>query len=75
MEAGQFTFGLSDDVVIDIATIDKRQWDNLCRNVTWLMQTKQCDNVGKAYICAFLMYIQEIEMLIPAYDPKKDLSM
>lgn len=75
MEKDQFIFALSQDCIVDIAKIDAKTWARICKTVKHLMETRQCDNVGKAYICAFLVYLQELEMLVPPYDPKKDLSM
>lgn len=75
MEKGQFTFLLSADCEIDIATIDPIAWASIKQNVKQLLENKQCDDIGKAYICAFLIYIQELDLLIPEYDPKKDQFM
>jgi hypothetical protein len=75
MEKGQFTFQLSSDCEIDIASIDPVAWSSIKKNVKRLLENKQCDDIGKAYICAFLIYIQELDLLIPEYNPEKDNFM
>lgn len=75
MDEGQFTLALSAEVEVDIATIDPESWKRIKEHVKLLLKNKQCDDIGKAYICAFLVYIQELSSLIGEYDPEKDKFM
>ncbi len=75
MIRGQFVLQISQDLIIDLAAIDKHSWDKLKASVKLLLESRQCDNPGMAYIAAFLMYVQDLEALMPEYDPSKDRMM
>ncbi len=75
MKQGQFVLQISQDLIIDLAAIDKHSWDKLKETVKLLLESRQCDHPGMAYIAAFLMYIQDLEMLMPDYDPSHDKMM
>lgn len=75
MEKGRFIFELSPECVIDIASIDTKSWSKIKENVRFLMESKQSDDIGKAYIIAFIIYVAEFELLIPEYNPESDKMM
>lgn len=71
MHQGQFIFEISEEVKIDIATISKEDWKRIQNDVKFLLKSKQCNDIGKAYICAFLVYIQDVSALAEPYDSDK----
>ncbi len=75
MIPGQFVLQISQDLIIDLSMIDKHSWLKLRATVKRLMQDGQIKDPGMAYIAAFLIYVQDLEMLMPEYDPKRDKMM
>lgn len=71
MEEGSFLFHISDEVIIDLAKISQRDWNRIKNDVKFFLKSKQCNDIGKAYICAFLVYIQDLEALSEPYNPDK----
>lgn len=72
MEKGRFVIQITEDYAIDLATIELDAWLAIKRNVTHMMRTKQIEDPGKAYIAAFLVYMQDVEMLMTEFDETKD---
>lgn len=75
MDKEQFIFQVSEDVAIDVATISPADWKRIKADVKFLLQSKQCDDIGQAYISAFLVYIQDVSALAEKYDPDKHKFM
>lgn len=72
-EKGQFIYQLSEDVIIDLGSIDDRTWSDIKRNVKTIMAAKQTDEIGMAYIAAFIIYLSELDALSKPYDKDTDL--
>lgn len=75
MESGKFVYQITDEVHIDVATISKKDWDRIKNDVKFLMQSKQFDDIGRAYVAAFLAYLIDIVELSESYDPTRHKSM
>lgn len=75
MKSGKYLLNLSPDCIIDIATIDDKSWSSIKKNVRHFMNTKEFSDIGKAYIAAFFIYVEEIDLLIPEFDPRFDKFM
>ena len=75
MDKNQFIFAINDDVQIDIATISDKDFKRIKDDVRFLINSKQCSDIGKAYICAFLLYIQDVTAMATPFNPEKDLFM
>ena len=73
-EKGQFVYFVTEEICIDLGEIDDDTWKVFKLNVKEIMKSKQTDEIGMAYIAAFLIYLGEIQMLSEPYDPNTDLS-
>ena len=69
MDKGQFVFQVTDEIEVDMATMSDSDWKRIKADVKFLMQSKQCDDIGKAYICAFLVFVQDVGLLAEPFDP------
>lgn len=68
MDKGQFVFQITNEIEVDIASLSDSDWKRIKADVKFLMQSKQCDDIGRAYICAFLVFVQDIEILAEPFD-------
>jgi hypothetical protein len=68
-----FVYFVSDEIVIDLGKMDDATWKKIKKNVQVIMKANQTDEIGMAYIAAFLIYLGEIEMMSAAFDPDYDL--
>lgn len=75
MQKGQFVLEVSQDCIVDLAKIDKKTWNGLKKTVSLLVKSQQVEDIGMAYIAAFLIYVQELVISMPDYNPKKDKLM
>ena len=60
-------------MVIDLALISDNDWQKIKTSVRQLLKDKETDDIGMAYIIAFVFYIEELSMLSIPYDPEQDL--
>lgn len=72
MKEGVYYLYLTDDLCIDIATIPDMDWIKIKRTVRSLIETDETKDVGKAYIAAFLLYVQDIGVLSIPFDEDED---
>lgn len=63
---------LTDEIQIDLNNLSQKDWDRVQRDAKFLMQTKHTTNVGKAYIAAFWIYLQDVSILAEPYNPDTD---
>ncbi len=63
MKEGIYYLYLTDDCVIDLATISDHDWDKLRKTVKLIIEANETKDVGKAYIAAFLLYAQDMGVL------------
>lgn len=70
---GQFIFHMTDEIVVDLGEISENTWSGIKENVRVVMAANQTDEIGMAYIAAFIMYLAELDMMSIPYDSKVDL--
>ena len=58
----------SGEIVVDLADIDENTWNKIQSDCRLIMLQKQTDNVGVAYIAAFLLYLYELDLLSEPFD-------
>jgi hypothetical protein len=58
----------SGEIVVDLADIDENTWKKIQSDCRLIMLQKQTDNVGVAYIAAFLLYLYELDLLSEPFD-------
>ena len=63
---------LDDDLQVNLAKLPKRDWDRIKRDVSFLIKSKVTEEIGKAYIAAFFMYLEDLAILSTPYDPDID---
>jgi len=63
---------LTDELQIDLNNLSKKDWDRIQNDVKFLMQTKHTNNVGKAYIAAFWIYMQDLSILAEPFNSDFD---
>lgn len=73
MKEGVYFLILSEDVVIDLATVSDMDWIKIKRTVKLLIESDETKDVGKAYIAAFLLFAQDLEMLSIPFDEDEDV--
>lgn len=73
MKEGIYYLWLSDDIVIDLATIPDMDWIKIKRTVRSLMESDETKDPGKAYIAAFLLYVQDVGVLSIPFDEDEDI--
>ena len=69
-----FIIQLDDDLSIDLANLPAKDWARIKKDVQFLINTQTTNDIGKAYIAAFWVYLQDIAILAKPYDPNDDLS-
>ncbi len=72
MKENFYILPLSEDVVIDLATISDMDWIKIKRDVKLIIETDETKDVGKAYIAAFLLYVQDIGVLSVPFNKDED---
>lgn len=72
MKEGVYYIALSEDIVIDLATVSDMDWIKIKRTVKLLIESDETKDVGKAYIAAFLLYVQDMGMLSIPFDEDED---
>ena len=73
MKEGVYYIYLTDDIVIDLATVSDMDWIKIKRTVKLLIESDETKDVGKAYIAAFLLYIQDVGLLSMPFDEDEDI--
>lgn len=61
----------SGELVFDLANIDEPTWQKIQNDCRLIMLQKQTDNVGVAYIAAFLLFLYELDLLSEPFDSNK----
>lgn len=69
-----FLYAITDEIVIDLGKIDAQTWKKIKADVKIIMKNNQTDEIGMAYIAAFICYISELSELAQPFDPDADLS-
>lgn len=69
-----FIIQLDDDLLIDLANLPEKDWDRIKKDVQFFLKTNTTKDIGKAYIAAFWIYLQDIALLAKNYDPEDDIS-
>lgn len=72
MKENIYILPLSEDVVIDLATISLADWAKIKRDVKLIIETGETKDVGKAYIAAFLLYVQDVGVLSIPFNKDED---
>ena len=70
---GKFYYVISPEVVIDLGQISEMDWAKIKKTTREMLDRKETDDIGMAYIIAFVFYIAELEMLAQPYNPDEDL--
>lgn len=73
IEKNTFVFYLSDEICVDLGDLSPNAWDGIKKNVRIILAAKQTDDIGLAYIAAFMLYLSELDMMSIPYNPKEDL--
>lgn len=63
MKNGEYLFQLSDTFIIDLANISQTDWTNIKKNANIFVITKKIEEIGMAYIVAFLEYAHNLASL------------
>ena len=70
---GKFIYIVSPEVVIDLGEIGEIDWKKIKNEVKRLLKEKETDDIGMAYIIAFVFYIDELSQLSEPFDEEQDL--
>lgn len=68
-----FIIYLDEEFFIDLRKINKTDWEKIKNDVKFFMQSGHTKDIGKAYIAAFFVYLEDIAALSAPFDPDKDL--
>lgn len=63
---------LSEELNIDLNNLSSKDWQRIQNDAKFLMQAKHTNNVGKAYIAAFWLYMQDLSLLADPFNPDLD---
>ncbi len=60
LKNNEYLFQLSDTFVIDLANIHESDWINIKKSANIFVRTKKIEEIGLAYIVAFLEYAHNL---------------
>lgn len=63
---------LDDEFQIDLNTMPKHDWEKIKREAKFLIETGHTKDVGKAYISAFFLHLEDLAILATPFDPNTD---
>lgn len=70
---GKFFYIINPEMVIDMGEISETDWAKIKKTTREMLDKKETDEIGMAYIIAFIFYIAELELLSEPYNSDQDL--